>query len=173
MFEKVRESLKEVIKISEECPEKFQNKCFEVLLEAVVRGDTKQEDTYKPIQNKEKVSAPFFTQNDIKQEEWQNVYHFDGNEYSIIVQDLKEKTVAKKQIKLALLLGVKGLLDNNETNIEKESLIAICKNYSTYDPKNFAFHMKKNKHLFLQKDGGWTLTIPGQQEAAIVIKELA
>ena len=115
----------------------------------------------------------FFSQYSITQDMWQNVYHFDGNKYAVIVKDLKEKTVAQKQIKLALLLGIKNLLENNDASLEKETLIEICKTYSAYDSKNFAHHMKNNKNLFIPKSGGWNLTVPGQQEAANVIKELA
>lgn len=173
MFEEVRSSLKEVIEISDKCPEKYQTKCFEVLLEALVREEPIKGETYKYSQDKIQNTSTFFSQYGIQQDQWQNIYHLDNNSYTIIVKDLKEKTVAKKQIKLALLLGIKGLLENNEAYLEKEPLIEICKTYSTYDVKNFAGHMKKNKNFFIQKSGGWTLTVPGQQEAANVIKELA
>ena len=41
MLEKIREHLSEVIKMADECPEKYQVKCFEVLLEALLRGDSR------------------------------------------------------------------------------------------------------------------------------------
>lgn len=173
MFEEIRQALNEVIEISDTCPEKYQVKCFEVLISSLLRPKHIKEETYEKTGVREQSSIPFFSQNEISQDEWQKVFHHDGNIYQIIVNDLKEKTVAKKQVKLALLLGVKNLLENNEAYFEKDALIDICKMYSTYDSGNFAGHMKKNKHLFIQKSTGWALTIPGQQAAGNAIKELA
>lgn len=173
MFEKIRDSIKEVIEIADKCPEKYQIKCFEVLLESVLREEPKKEETYGVSQETKKTVATFFSQNNISQEEWENVYHLDGSEYKIIVKDLKDRAVAKKQIKIGVLLGIKSLLETNEAIITKESLVDTCKTYSAYDPKNFALHMRRNKNLFLTKGSGWVLTVPGKLEAAKVIKELA
>jgi len=51
------------------------------------------------------------------------VYHLNGDSYRIIVKDLKEKTNSKKQVKLALLRGVGGLLVGGQPVFSKERLI--------------------------------------------------
>ncbi len=113
------------------------------------------------------------TKQGISEHELAKVYHHDGNAYNVIVSEVKEKSTAKKQIGLGLLLGMQSLLEGGEPVVSKDALVTLCKTYSVYDPANFASHMKKNKQLFLSKGSGWVLTVPGQQRAADVIKELA
>ena len=100
------------------------------------------------------------------------VYHLDGNSYRIIVKDLKEKTNSKKQVKLALLLGVGGLLAGGQPVFSKERLIQVCREYGAYDAPNFASHMKKQRDMFIAQGNEWSLTVPAQQRAAEAIKEL-
>lgn len=101
------------------------------------------------------------------------VYHLDGDSYRIIAKDLKEKTNSKKQIKLALLLGVGGLLVGGQPMFSKERLIEVCREYGSYDGPNFASHMKKQRDMFIAQGNDWSLTVPAQQRAAEAIKELA
>ena len=115
----------------------------------------------------------FFQSHGISQDEWTRVLHSDGNSFTIIVKDLKEKPISKQQIKLGLLLGTKNLLETGEASIPKDMLIDICKKYNAYDSGNFSTYMKQNKNLFLARGKGWILTIPGQEQAAKIIKELA
>ena len=97
----------------------------------------------------------------------------DGGSYRIIVKDLKERTNSKKQIKLALLLGVGGLLAGGQPVFSKERLIEVCREYGAYDGPNFASHMKKQRDMFIAQGNEWSLTVPAQQRAAEVIRELA
>lgn len=180
MFEKVRGSLNEVIDLAGQCPEKYQVKCFEVLLDALVKSETMPTGFVAgapPIsaEMSGKPKSDFFSRYGISQDEWTRVFHFDGDSWSIIVKgkDLGEKAKSKKQVKLGLLLGVKSLLETGEAIVPKESLINMCKQYATYDQGNFSANMKKQQNLFLHKDDGWVLTNPGLEEAAEVIKELA
>lgn len=178
MFEKVRECLNEVIDIANKCPEKYQVKCFEILLDSVVKGENVTSGviaglpavrTQIPYTDK----SLFFSQHGIIENEWSRVFHFDGISYSIIVKNLGEKATSKKQIKLASLLGVAKLLTIGEATIAKDELFELCKTYGSFDQSNFAAHMKNRKDLFLAKGNDWTLTMPGQDEAAKIIKELS
>lgn len=179
MFEKIREGLAEVISISDECPERFQTKCFELLLTALINNDNPPElSASMPVQPGTHRPRPeqlpvFFKQAAISETELQTVFHNDGGTHQIIVNDLKTKTTSQKQVRLALLLGVQQLLDHNEAIVPRDNLVNLCKQYSAHDPSNFATYMRTNKSLFLPKGNGWTLTVPGQQKAAELIKELA
>lgn len=180
MFNKVKECLSEIIAIADKCPEKYQVKCFEVLLNALVRPEISTSGTVGkvPVAGIEAPApAPakldFFSSYSIAEEEWTQLFAFDGVSCEIIVKDLKVKPVARKQIRLALLLGVKGLLESGEPAISKDSLVEHCREYSAYDRKNFALHMRNAKNLLLPKGDGWILTVPGKQKAAELIKELA
>ena len=180
MFDRVREHIGEVIDIADKCPDKYQEKCFEVLLSALVQGETLAVGTAvgmavappgAPVQAAPEVA--FFQQNDISPQEWSQVFDYDGSSYSIIVVDLKEKPMSKKQIRLALLLGIKGLLETGEPYLSKDSLIELCREHDAFDATNFSKHMKRNKRWLVPKGEGWNLTVPGKKQAATVIKQLA
>ncbi|MDE0720067.1 MAG: hypothetical protein OSB75_05865 [Dehalococcoidia bacterium] len=115
----------------------------------------------------------FMDQHQIPEAFISRVYHLDGNSYRIIVKDLKEKTNSKKQVKLALLLGIGGLLATGQPVFSKERLIEACREYGAYDAPNFASHMKKQRDMFISHGNDWSLTVPAQQRAAEAIKELA
>ncbi|NQW23351.1 MAG: hypothetical protein HQ475_07905 [SAR202 cluster bacterium] len=115
----------------------------------------------------------FLDQHQIPSASISRVYHLDGSSYRIIVKDLKEKTNSKKQVKLALLLGIGGLLVGEQPVFSKEKLIEACREYGAYDAPNFASHMKKQRDMFISQGNEWSLTVPAQQRAANAIKELA
>ena len=117
--------------------------------------------------------AIFLDQHQLPGASISRVYHLDGNSYRIIVKDLKERTNSKKQVKLALLLGVGGLLAGGQPVFSKERLIEACREYGAYDAPNFASHMKKQRDMFIAQGNEWSLTVPAQQRAAEAIKELA
>lgn len=177
MLEKIKDKLNDVISIADECPEKYQVKCFEIILGALVATEGVAPVTGPAITAGRVIEKPgpdFFTRHNIAEEEWQRVFHFDGVSYPIIVSDLKEKPAAKKQVRLALLLGIKGLLETGDSIFEKGQLIELCKQHAAYDSSNFAAHMKKQKSLFVSKGkNNWTLTKPGESQATEVIKELS
>lgn len=176
MLEKIKDKLNEVVAIAETCPEKYQVKCFEILLSSFVRTEVEVPITGAAIttgQVGKKVAPAFFARQNITEEEWQKVFHIEGNQCSIIVDELKERTRSRKQVKLALLEGVKELLESGEATITKENLVELCKKYDAYDSPNFATHMKKQRSLFLAKGDNWSLTKPGEKRAAEVVKELS
>lgn len=173
MFEIIRNYLNEVIDIADKCPEKYQVKCFEILLDALVKGEAVASVQTAGAVMPGKDEFDFFQSHDISRDEWTRVFHFDGNSFTIIVKNLKEKPTSRRQIKLGLLLGTKNLLETGEALVPKDMLIDICKQYNAYDSPNFSANMKKQKHLFLAQGNAWILTIPGQEQAAEIVKELA
>jgi len=179
MFEIAKQHLHDVIEIADKCPEKYQEKCFEVLLESLVSVKsitpvTEAVPGVTSLQGIPLAASTFFSQNDIAREQWERIFHFDGNVCNVIVQDLKGKSLSVKQIRLALLLGMKNQFVTGTSSISKDELINMCKQYATYDSGNFAIHMKNQKNLFLPKENkSWELTRPGYKKAAQVIKELA
>lgn len=177
MFDKVKEHLDEIISIAGKCPEQYQVKCFEILLSALVRVETPVIRGVEGIpkiaaRERELPKADFFSRHGITEEEWSRVFDFDGSSW-FITATLKEKEMSKKQVQLALLSGIKSLLEGAEPIILKSSFVELCRHYATYDRRNFAHHMRAHKNLFRSKGKDWTLTRPGQEKAVEVIKELA
>ena len=115
----------------------------------------------------------FLDQYQIPSSSISRVYHLDGDSYRIIVKDLEERTNSKKQVKLALLLGVGSLLTVGFPVFSKDRLIEVCREYGAYDAPNFASHMKKQRDMFIAQGNQWSLTVPAQQRAAEAIKQLA
>ena len=200
MFEHVSEYLDEAVRLADRCPEKYQVPCFEALIRILASPDSLHRqigngcvlpfdsfaETSSPDTNdshEPAVSTPphmqshrgpiFLDQYQIPTSSISRVYHLDGDSYRIIVKDLKEKTNSKKQVKLALLLGIGGLLASGQPAFSKERLIEACREYGAYDAPNFASHMKKQRDMFISHGNDWSLTVPAQQRAAEAIKELA
>jgi len=199
VFENVSEHLDEAVRLAERCPEKYQIPCFEALIRVLAQSESlpKQNGsglTYAMDGNVETLpstsnwsydTAPsaipqqprhrgpvFLDQYQIPSPSISRVYHLDGDSYRIIVKDLREKTSSKKQVKLALLLGVGSLLTAGQPVFTKDSLIEACREYGAYDAPNFASHMKKQRDMFIAQGNEWSLTVPAQQRAAEAIKEL-
>ncbi len=199
MFENVAEHLDEAVRLSERCPEKYQIPCFQALIRVLAQSDSLpaqngNRDAHHLAANGETSASPikgpylnlgstgqqpsergpiFLDQHQIPEPSISRIYHLDGDSYRVIVKDLKEKTNSKKQVKLALLLGVGGLLAGGQPVFSKERLIEVCREYGAYDAPNFASHMKKQRDMFIAHGNDWSLTVPAQQRAAEAIKELA
>jgi len=195
VFENVAEHLDEAVRLAERCPEKYQIPCFQALIRVLAQFDSPASLQGQPISGYGGVptsplssrevggdtgrqrqpgdrGSVFLEQYQISSETISRIYHLDGDSYRIIAKDLKEKTNSKKQIKLALLLGVAGLLAVGQPVFSKEKLIQVCREYGAYDGPNFASHMKKQRDMFISQGNEWSLTVPAQQRAAEVIKEL-
>ena len=200
MFENVAEHLDEAVRLAERCPEKYQIPCFQALIRVLAQSDSlpsqSENGGLNPLAGNGGTPASpsngsylspghagrqpagergpiFLDQHQIPAQSISRVYHLDGDSYRIIVKDLKEKTNSKKQVKLALLLGVGGLLAGGQPVFSKERLIEVCREYGAYDAPNFASHMKKQRDMFIAQGNDWSLTVPAQQRAAEAIKELA
>ena len=200
MFENVSEHLDEAVRLAERCPEKYKVPCFEALIRVLAEPDSfqRQSGSASGLPLDRPSETPLFTRNGFHEptdstvsqqqghrgpiflDQYQipslsisRVYHLNGESYRIIVKDLNERTISKKQVKLALLLGVGELLTEDSPVFSKDRLIEVCREYSAYDAPNFASHMKKQRDMFIAQGNGWSLTVPGQQRAAEAIKELA
>ena len=198
MFENVSEHLDEALRLAERCPEKYKVPCFEALIRVLAEPDSFQgqdgsglpfdrssetppltknsfhEPTGSTVSQQQGHRGPIFLdQYQIPNLSISRVYHLNGDSYRIIVKDLDERTISKKQVKLALLLGVGELLTEDSPVFSKDRLIEVCREYSAYDAPNFASHMKKQRDMFIAQGNQWSLTVPAQQRAAEAIKKLA
>jgi len=200
VFENVSEHLDEAVRLAERCPEKYQIPCFEALIRVLAQSEslpaqngngyassfdraaeaslTTANGSHEPAgstlpQQPSHRGPIFLDQYQIPSLTISRVYHLNGDSYRIIVKDLKEKTSSKKQVKLALLLGIGGLLTEGSPVFSKDRLIEVCREYGAYDAPNFASHMKKQRDMFIAQGNEWSLTVPAQQRAAEAIKELA
>jgi len=164
MYEQLKEKLKEIVEICEQCPEQYRGKCFEILLEhylsSVEKIPVKKPSEVLPGDEELPKGLP------------DSIFHTDGDKIEIIVKDLKTKSKADKQVRLALLLGMRH--QKEQGSIPRKELRELCKKYAALDGANFSGIMKKRMDLFVQqKNKDWQLTKPGENEAVQIIKELA
>lgn len=180
MFEQLKKQLKEIVEIADQCPEHYREKCFSILLEHFLASKEKQ---IEPKDETPEIAGiglsgkwpPEFSRflKDHKLTAVSSVFHLEEGRCEIIVRNIKTKKKATGEVRLALLLGVKHMAEEGSPNVPNEELRQLCSNHGVLDTPNFTSIMKKNKDLFLVKDKDWKLTKPGENEAAIIIKELA
>ena len=175
MFGELNGQLMKVVALAESCPERYKASCFEILWTAVVQQSYSQpENNQNSIGTLTGTAGPSdsISSNGIDANVWQKAFHFQEDSWVIIVRNLKETTKAKKQVKLALLSGIADKHSGGRGLIARTTLVDYCKNHAAYDSANFSATMKRQKDLFIDADGGWMLTIPGEERALEVIEEL-
>ena len=175
MIEELKTQLQQVVDLSESCPELYRLTCFEILWTTVVRHSYNQmDDSYHTNGvSTEAVPVSIGAHNDgVDQNAWKKVFHLQGDSWVIIAKSLKETTKAKRQVKLALLLGIADMKTSGRSFINRTALVDYCKKYAAYDSPNFAATMRRQKELLIETDGGWELTMPGQERALEVVEEL-
>ena len=170
MFKQIKEQLKEIAEIADGCPERYQERCFSILLEYYL-SSVEETPTKKPseVSSTADEKLPMGLSQDIAI----HTFHIEKGKCEIIVKDLKVKKKADKQVRLALLLGIKHQIEEKMALIPRKELHQLCKDYAALDSSNFSANMKRHKDIFLIEKKDWKLTKPGENEAISVINELA
>lgn len=169
MFKQIKERLKEIAEIADGCPSQYREKCFSILLERYLSSIEKvpaEKPSEVPPAAVEKL--PMGLSRDVMT----RIFHIEGGKYKIIVKDLKVKPKAKKQVKLALLLGMKNKMETGTPLIPREELSQICPQYGALEI-NIKRNINRRRDLFIEKGDTWKLTILGEQKAREIIEELA
>ena len=178
MYEELKKEIKEISAIADSCPGNLKEKCFEILLNHFlssglgadgVGGRSSGTATALKGGGAQKSFSVFLASHKLENS-FESVFELEAGKCQIIIKDLKETTTAKKQVRLALLLGIKNLAEKGIPEVPSEELRTLCQEYSCYDSPNFSTHMKKQKNLFLPQAKDWKLTTPGMNEAANVIR---
>lgn len=188
-YEKIRQNIQAIVEISNNVPDPFKEKCFELLLTSLITEseliDKEQSDV---INNKDKkdsngarlptpaVVKVFMQRNKITEEELSAVlFHENGEIY--FVKEPNTKTISQGQIEWALLLALKKAFVANEFTVDPEDVRSICQEKGYYSQTNFAANFKNNAKLFknpMKSQGEPQLLTPeGQASLAALIKTLA
>ena len=112
-------------------------------------------------------------QNGIVMEELQEIFYFSGDDIEFISSDVTGNDNKEKTHNVYVISGVtKFLLDGIGTFDDKDAR-DLCKNLGCYDVNNHGTYMKNiGKVVTGSKSKGWTLTVPGLNKAASLIKEM-
>lgn len=102
----------------------------------------------------------------------ERVFHFDGQCEVITAPQGKNKR--EQTINAYVLIGAQHLLQNDDSKFSDASAVALCKKLGCLDQANHALTRTKfGNRLTGSKDTGYTLTVPGLDQAATLIKTIA
>lgn len=193
MYEDLKKRIKEIIDIVESIPEKFQEQCFEVLLNAALKnaasppaiqngdslkllpefGDKSSEEA-----NSFKIPArvrTFLSRSSINETTLRGLVFVEEGQV-LFVQEPDTQKISKGQINWALLLALKSAISGNEFQVDPEDVRSVCIEKGLYDRANFTKNFKTNKALFNKvpttQGGSVRLSQDGEKRLAELIKEL-
>jgi hypothetical protein len=192
MYEKIKGELKQIVELVELLPERYRDKCFDLLLSSLLVGKepstSEKEDPSKKADESQtkkdkgftfpaKVKA-FIRRYGIKEEQLERIAMVESGDVHFI-HEPKDVKNATGQIHWALLLGLKSALLGGEMIVDPEGVRSICIEKGLYDKANFAANFKRapNRSLFnglLEPQGeSRKLTSKGEEKLAEVLNALA
>ncbi len=157
-YEKVKAGIQEISQIASGVPEAFQEKCFEVLLRALLAGTAGREpggseDTNDPpneLRVPPRVRA-FMARRGITDEKLMQVVMADGEGGFLFVRKPSGGSLAAAQIEWSLLLALKSALMGGAFSLSGEDVRAVCEDENCYDRRNFATNFKRSSNAMLYK----------------------
>jgi hypothetical protein len=196
-FDELKDQVVEIAKIAGSVPERFQERCFEILLNALVAGagkappttaDAEPASSGKPDASPgdgatDQVPTPsqmrvFMQRTSVTADELAKVVAFLDSEVHFIREPSPTK-VTTGQMEWALLLSLKNGIETNSLAADPEAIRSICQEKGYYDAANFAAIFKRPAYAKwfkkpLESQGEpQPLTADGQQALGKLIKRLA
>jgi len=99
---------------------------------------------------------------------------FDFNDQVELIGMSPGKNNREKTINAYVLLGAQHFLQNDDSHFSETAGVTVCKRLGCYDSANHAQTRTKFGNRFTgTKDSGYTLTVPGLDQAAALIKAVA
>ncbi len=109
----------------------------------------------------------------LTEEEIEMVFSFDQDDINII-GDVPGHGKKDKTIAIYTLIGVGTYLLNGEKTFNDDMARRICDAHGAFDKANHAANMKATKKVLTgDKTKGWTITAPGLNSGATLIKSIA
>ncbi len=162
-FERLKTEVREIATIAESVPEPFRVRCFEILLDCLLRGqpsdehasgDGKEERTPRGSGGGSGLRLPsqmrvFMQRAQVTEEDLGEILMIEDGEVHF-VREPAETQVARGQIDWALLLALKNGIETNNLSADPEDVRSICQEKGYYDKGNFAsiFKREPNAKLF-------------------------
>jgi hypothetical protein len=192
MYEKIKGELKQIVELVESVPERYRDKCFDLLLSSLLSGQEpsareKEDSSTKTDESRAKKDREFnfpakvkafVRRYGIKEEQLERIAMVESGDVHFI-HEPKDVKNATGQIQWALLLGLKSALLGGDMVVDPEGVRSICIEKGLYDKANFAATFKRapNRSLFnglLEPHGeSQKLTAKGEEKLAELLKDLA
>ena len=131
-------------------------------------GENGQEDfDFSPRANN------WIKQNELIMEELEQVFHFGQDGVDFIASEISGKSDKEKTYSVYILCGIQKLLSEGTLTFEDKEARKLCEHLGCFNKGNHALYLKSiGNSITGSKNKGWTLTVPGQKKAALLIKEL-
>jgi hypothetical protein len=194
-YEKLKADVKEIADIASAVPEKFRDKCFELLLTHLLRdGESPhkkeppaldRQDPKTPPPDESKAQIPITTalrllmkKTEVTTEQLEKILFFDGGQVHFI-REPHDTGITTGQMEWALLLALKNAIENNELSSDPEKVRSVCQEKGFYDRNNFGGVMKAQRNAKLFKNAlvsqgpSEPLSNLGQDALGELIKKLA
>jgi hypothetical protein len=195
-YDKLKGDVKEIAEIASSLPEKFRDKCFELLLTHLLAGHAQRPDTNR-IASPDKETPPanpleapgnaipvttalrvLMQKTQITKEELDKVILYDDGQVHFI-RAPHDTGITTGQMEWALLLALKNAIENNSLSTDPEQVRSVCQEKGFYDRKNFAatFKAERNARLFktalIVQGPSEPLSNAGQEALGALVKRLA
>lgn len=172
--------IKEILAIVEKVPEKFQEKCFEVLLSSSLTTVSSVTQMRKEKKKEDEEIAPipidvkaFLQQYNLPKEKLDKLFLIQGTEVRVIYE-IKTARKSNAQIQIATLTALENALKDKKFKFGMEDVRQKCKDQRCYDGANFKAHFKNNAIMFksLTDEEAIELSPDGKAELAETILEI-
>ena len=176
MYLKLKEEIKNIIEIVQQCPESLQEKCFELLLEHYIaeikdidEGQVFQqtntginnigikEDEKKENDSVEEIKVTdfhikvqrFLSTNGVDVAHINNIYYKENDKLLPLYETLGSTKMSECQMRMALLTAFENSFSdlNGDMSFNGEVVRQRCQAMKCYDSTNFSTNFKKNSSL--------------------------
>ena len=194
-YEKLKTDIKQIAEIVSSVPDKFRDKCFELLLTNLLTLEKSDREKGSESADKEqkKGSTPpdpakteipkttalrvLMQKTSVTNEDLDKLLLFDNGEVHFI-REPHDTGITTGQMEWALLLALKNAIEKNELSTDPEQLRSVCQEKGFYDRTNFAKTLKAPRNSKLYKTAlvnqgpAQPLSLPGQEALGNLIKRL-
>jgi hypothetical protein len=174
-FERIKTGMKEIVKIAESVPEKFKDRCFEVLLAALL-VEVAESSEHPKVATRERESAVgdmappsataargvvgegtlptlkgqvrvFMTRTKLSEDKLARVISYVDDEVHFI-QEPKPAKLSQGQMEWALLSALKNAIEDNAFIVDGNAVRELCDEKGFLDASNFWSIFGRNTELF-------------------------
>ncbi len=111
--------------------------------------------------------------NGVTADEIQEVFHFTNEGVEVIASEMPGRNASEKTLNAYVLTGLAKLFADGSPTFEDKAARTLCETSGCYDNTNHSKYVKNKGNAFSgSKSKGWTLTAPGLNRGATLVKEL-
>jgi hypothetical protein len=181
--QELESKITELVAISEKLPERYREKCFEILLHHYLQTDRlNSNESVGPSEvevppEPTKFSIPldvkaFLTQYGVAESDIPKLFYIEGPEIRPIYNLKKKDVIADAQIQLALLKAFENALrPGGMFEFSFDDVKKLCLDHKVYDSSNFKANFRNNARFFrgLKTEKHVELSPDGKSELAETI----